>query len=291
MNRRRFGFLLISIGTVVALFVAVLVYVQLSSVERLQAAQPRTWVAAAKVDIPERTVISESQIEVVQVPETAVPAGAARYNQTGNLATDQTEKQRLVTLVKDQYTPLRIYRGEIINRERLGQSASLNTPSYDIPRGRVFYTFPVRLKGGNPSNDPVLIALLNAVRPGDFVDIYYTTFELPTGLSQDAEDRARGDERYKHMYTRRLLQNLKVVQVGFFPDSSGKTEAATRDDRYLTFDVTPDDALTLKWLKDIATLEGNLELVLRSPLDVEPFPPSTIGYAAVSRRFGIGTAP
>lgn len=289
MNRARFGFLLIAIGTAFALVVAVVVYVQLSAAERVQAAQPRTWVAVARVDIPERTVLNESQVEVIQVPESAVPASAARYQQPPNLPADETEKQKLVGLLKNQYTPQRIYRGEIINRERLGQSAARNTPSYDVGRGHVLYAFPVKLRGGNPPNDPVLITLLNAVRPGDFVDIYYTSFEPPTGLSQAEEEKARGEERSKFMYTRRVLQNIKVVNVGFFPDASGKTETANRDDRYLTFEVTPEEALMLKWLKDVSVLDGNLELVLRSPLDVEPFPPSTVGYDTVSRRVGLGT--
>ena len=56
----------------------------------------------------------------------------------------------------------------------------------------------------------------------------------------------------------------------------------------LTFEVTPDEALTLKWLKDAATLVGNIDVVLRSPVDTGTFPSQTITFDTMSQQFGIG---
>ena len=54
--------------------------------------------------------------------------------------------------------------------------------------------------------------------------------------------------------------------------------------------MTPADALTLKWLKDAATITGNLEVVLRSPQDTETTTgPTTIDFDTIQRRTGIGT--
>lgn len=289
MNRRRLGVLLIGSGALLALLAGAVVFVQLSAVEALRAGQPRTWVAVAAVDIPERTLINASQVDFVAVPDEAVTTGAIRAPGLTGRSLDEATQQDLRGAIKDQFTAQRIYKGEIFNRERLGTSAGKNTPSYEIPKGKVLYMFPVKLRGGNPQNDPVLVALLNAVRAGDFVDVYYTSFELPPGLSQDDEDKARDKDRHKYLYTRRILQNLQVINVGFFPDATGKTEPPKPEDRYLTLLVTPDEAGALKWLKDVSALDGNIEIVLRSPLDRDPFPPSTVSLDSISRQFGIGT--
>lgn len=295
MTRRRLGLLLLAGGMVVALFVAIVVFVQVSTVEDLRRTQPRFWVVVAIADVPERSVITASQVDVQRVPEFAVPAGAVVHPQPVS-DLDEESKQALRNRVKDQYTSQRIYKGEIINRERLGASSAARpldprtAPSFEIPKGKVIYTLPVRLRGGNPPNDPVNIAILNAVRAGDFIDIYYTVFELPPGLPREQEERARGEERYKFLFTRRLLQNLQVLNVGFFPDPAGKLEPAGKDERFLTLLVDPDQALTLKWLKDVATLEGNMELVLRSPQDTDPFPRATMSYQIAADQFGLGSA-
>src|SRR5205823_5022539 len=155
-----------------------------------------------------------------------------------------------------------IYKGEIFNAERLGQKAAQNTPSFILPAGKVAFPFPVKLNGGSPANDRILVAYLDAVRAGDFVDIYYSTLEVPLTLSSEERDRAKTDDAIKYLYTRRVMQNLKVVNVGFFPGSDGKVQDSPSDQRYLTFEVTPDEALTLKWLKDAATLLGNIDIVL-----------------------------
>jgi Flp pilus assembly protein CpaB len=107
-------------------------------------------------------------------------------------------------------------------------------------------------------------------------------------MTKEEQDRQRLSEA-NFLVTRRLMQNIKVANVGLFPDAAGKTPDTPRDERYLTLEVTPDEALILKWLKDAATLTGNIELVLRSPKDTIEFPPTTIDFPLMSRQYRLGT--
>jgi Flp pilus assembly protein CpaB len=147
----------------------------------------------------------------------------------------------------------------------------------------------VRVNGGSPQNERLLVGFLNAVRPGDFVDVYYSSLEFPPGLPPDVEQREREAHSANYLFTRRLMQNIKVMNIGFFPDAAGKAAETPRDDRYLTLEVTPDQALQLKWIKDVSTFAGNVEFVLRSPLDTQPFPAQTITFDSMSQNYQIGT--
>lgn len=296
MNRRRLGVFLIGGGLLLAVAVAAVVFFAMNDAENLRREQPKRLVAVASVDISERSTVDQTQIDIVRLPDQAIPPGSASATLEGR-SDEQARTEVLAQLFApgatgkpgSTFTPTRIFKGEVINKERLGSDALKNTPSFDIPPGRVAYPFPVRVNGGNPQNERILVALLNAVRPGDFIDVYYSSIEFPVGISQQEEERLRQTASVNYLYTRRLMQNIKVMQVGFFPDSTGKAPETSREDRFLTLEVTPDQALMLKWLKDAATITGNLEFVLRSPVDTQPFPSQTVDFQTVSTQFGIGT--
>ena len=292
MNRRRFGFILIGAGVALALAVGIVVYAEISESEQLRASQAKRWVAVASSDIPERTVIAGEQIVLVQVPDAVVPPGVVSYlpESGSSVAEVEERKQNLVGRVKDQFTPSRIFKGEVINTERLGREAGKNTPSYDLPAGKVAYVFPIKLGGGTPPNERIHLAFLNAIRPGDFLDIYFSDLEVPFDLPDAQQDKIRTKFPTTALHTRRLMQMIKVLNVGYFADT-GRASETPRDDKYLTLELSPDEALQLKWLKDAATLAGNIEFVLRSPLDSQPFPQSAVDLDLMSRQFGIRTAP
>jgi len=289
MNRRRVGFILIGAGVILALTVGIVVYLEVAESEQLRAAQAKRWVAVAAADIPERTLIGGEQVTLVQVPDAVVPPGAASYLPESGISVEEVDarKQGIVSRVKDQFTPTRIFKGEVINTERLGREAGKNTPSYDIPSGKVAYVFPIKVNGRNPANERLQLAFLNAVRAGDFLDIYYSAIEMPGGLTQEQEDRERSIHPANYLHTRRMMQTLKVINVGYFSEAAGRASDTPREDRYLTFEATPDEALQLKWLKDVATLTGNLEFVLRSPLDTQPLPQTEVNFELMSSQFNI----
>jgi len=290
MNRRRVGFILIGAGVILALTVGIVVYLEVAESEQLRAAQAKRWVAIASTDIPERSVIGGEQVALVQVPDAVVPPGALSYLPESGISPEEVEsrKQGLVGRVRDQFTPTRIFKGEVINNERLGREAGKNTPSYDLPAGKVAYVFPMKVNGGNPANERNNLAFLNAVRAGDFLDIYYSVVEIPFDLPSDLEEKARTKYPANFLHTIRMMQSLKVINVGYFPETSGRGSDTPREDRFLTVEVTPDEALQLKWLKDAATLTGNLEFVLRSPLDTQPLPQTEVNFELMSRQFNFG---
>lgn len=270
MNRRRIGFMLVGAGIVLALIAGVLVYMQASEVDSLREAQPKRGAVVALVDIPERSLIAPEQVGLTLVPDAALPPGAASYFAgQGEAAGAEARKK-----VEGQFTPQRIFKGEVINTERLGREAAKASPAFEVPAGKVWYHFP--------ASQNMLIATLDLVRPGDFIDIYFTTEEGPPASSQAS---GGGIDQLRRLYTRRIMQNVKVLNVGMFPKGTVTPPA----NRVITLEVTPDEALTLKWLKDAANVAGSLELVIRSPQDTQPLPPSTVDYQTISRQYGIGT--
>src|SRR4051812_1121744 len=139
MNRRRIGFVLIGAGVVIALLVGVLVFVQASEADQLRQASPKRWVAVAASDIPERSTIGADQIKLIKIPDDAVPPAAANFLEDPAVPGDQIERQKqsLVGQISNQFTSARVYRGEVFNRERLGENALKNSPSFELARGKV----------------------------------------------------------------------------------------------------------------------------------------------------------
>lgn len=273
MNRRRIGFMLVGAGIVLALIAGVLVYMQASEVDSLREAQPKRGAVVALNDIPERSIITPEQIGLTLVQDAAIPPGAAFYF-VGPGAQAEAAAAEARKKVEGQFTPQRIFKGEVINTERLGREAAKASPAFEVPAGKVWYHFP--------ASQNMLIATLDLVRPGDFIDIYFTTEEGPPASSQAP---GASIDQLRRLYTRRIMQNVKVLNVGMFPKGTITPPA----NRVITLEVTPDEALTLKWLKDAANVTGSLELVIRSPQDTQLLPPTTVDYQTISRQYGIGT--
>src|SRR4051812_39482655 len=77
VQRKRLGFILIGSGLVMALLVGVMVYTQVSEAEHVKASLPTARVVIATGDIPPRTEIAASMVNVRTVPDDLVQAGAA----------------------------------------------------------------------------------------------------------------------------------------------------------------------------------------------------------------------
>lgn len=280
LDRRRLGLLSTGIGAALTLGASAGVYLQVSQVERLREEQPRHWAVVASVSVPERTIIVAEQVTVVKLPQSAIPPEASVYVPEPGATDEQIEIGKRAALAKviDKFTPHPISQNEVINLGRLGPSAVKDVPAYEIPPGKVWYHLPLRVG----ANERILITFLDFVRPGNRIDIYYTTLEAPAAPVARAPapiDELRG------LITRRIMQNIKVVNVGLFPIGA----STSREERYLTLEVTPEEALTLKWLKDAATITGNIEFVLRSPQDVQMYPSATMDFQQISGTYGIGT--
>src|SRR3979411_3315621 len=151
-----------------ALFVGVLVYLQVSEAERVKASLPTARVVIATGDIPARSEIAASMVNVRTVPDELVQAGAATK----------------VEDVVGKFSPDAITKGAVINTQKIGLVRVENAQSVRSERGKVMYVLPVSFAGSQ-----FALAQVNALHAGDRVDLLYTTINAPSGLTG-----AQGDE-------------------------------------------------------------------------------------------------
>jgi Flp pilus assembly protein CpaB len=257
VQRKRLGFILIGGGLALALFVGYMVYSQVSEAERVRASLPTARVVIATADIPARTEIAASMVNVRTVPDELVQAGAATK----------------VEDVVGKFSPDAIAKGSVISTQKIGPVAVKNAPSFRIEKGKVMYVMPVSFAGSQFS-----LAQVNALRSGDRVDLLYTTINAPQGLTADQRSEVLADP-IPYLQTRIMLQDLRIQEIGSYApdgslvpatgDPSGKGAAPSLTNANIIFIVNPEEALVLKWLKDAATYykNSNIEMVLRSPAD------------------------
>jgi Flp pilus assembly protein CpaB len=257
VQRKRLGFILIGGGVLIALLVGIMVYSQVSDAERVKASLPTARVVIATADIPARTEVAASMVNIRTVPDELVQAGAATK----------------IEDVVGKFTPDAISKGAVINTQKIGPVSVKNAPSFRIEKGKVMYVMPVSFAGSVFS-----IAQVNALRSGDRVDLLYTTINAPQNLTADQRSAVQANP-IPYLQTRIMLQNLRIQEIGSYaPDGSlipatgdpaSKTSAPSIAGANIIFIVDPEEALVLKWLKDAATYykESNVEMVLRSPAD------------------------
>ena len=257
MQRKRLGFILIGGGVLLSLIVGVMVYQQVSDAERVKASLPTAKIVIATADIPARTEIAASMVNIQTVPDQLVQAGAATK----------------IEDVVGKFTPDAIAKGAVISTQKIGPVAVKNAPSFRIEKGKVMYVMPIAFAGSQFS-----LAQVNALRSGDRVDLLYTTINAPQGLTPDQRQEVQANP-IPYLQTRIMLQDLRIQEIGSYaPDGSlvpatgdpnTKGAAPSLASANIIFIVDPEEALVLKWLKDAATYykESNVEMVLRSPAD------------------------
>jgi hypothetical protein len=236
-----------------------MVYSQVSEAAHVKASLPTARVVIATGDIPARTEIAASMVNVRTVPDELVQAGAATK----------------VEDVVGKFSPDAITKGAVINTQKIGPVAVKNAPSFRIEKGKVMYVMPVSFAGSQ-----FALAQVNALRAGDRVDLLYTTINAPQGLSAEQRDDVRSNP-IPYLQTRIMLQDLRIQEIGSYA-SDGSLLPATGDPTAkgagpsisganIIFIVKPEESLVLKWLKDAATYykDSNIEMVLRSPADDE----------------------
>jgi Flp pilus assembly protein CpaB len=257
MNARRLGLILSAVGVLLSLLVGVFVYSEVAEAQRVKASLPTLRVVVAATDIPPRAEIAASMLSVEVIPDPLLQQGAATK----------------VEEVAGKFTPEGFVKGEVINTRKVGPVAAKHAPSYGIEKGKVMYVMPVSFTG-----TPFSVARINALRPGDRVDLLYTTVDAPQVLAADQRDQVRANP-IPYLQTRVMLQGLRIQEIGSYaPDGSlipatgdptAKGPSPDLGSANIIFVVSPEEALVLKWLKDAATFykESNIEMVLRSPAD------------------------
>jgi Flp pilus assembly protein CpaB len=283
VQRKRLGYILIGGGLVLALFVGIMVYSQVSDAEAVKASLPTARVVIATSDIPARTEIAASMINVRTVPDDLVQVGAATK----------------VEDVVGKFSPDAVTKGAVINTLKIGPVAAKNAPSYNIEKGKVMYVMPVSFGG----NTPFAITQVNALRAGDRVDLLYSTINSPAGLTSEQRDDVKANP-LPYLQTRIMLQNLRIQEIGSYaPDGSlipatgdpaAKTGAPSLSNANIIFIVKPEEALVLKWLKDSASSykDSNIEMVLRSPADEEQVDQAlVVNFNYMRDKYNLAPAP
>src|SRR5919199_4005091 len=199
VQRKRLGFILIGGGLILALFVGFMVYSQVSEAERVRASLPTARVVIATADIPARSEIAASMVNVRTVPDELVQAGAATK----------------VEDVVGKFSPDAVAKGAVISTQKIGPVAVKNAPSFRIEKGKVMYVMPVSFAGSQFS-----LAQVNALRSGDRVDLLYTTVNAPQNLTSAQRDDVKANP-IPYLQTRIMLQDLRIQEIGSYaPDGS-----------------------------------------------------------------------
>jgi Flp pilus assembly protein CpaB len=256
MNKRRGGLVLILFGLVLA---GVVGYLVLRVTEQATSEKVQTIdVVVALQDIPERTILTSSLVAIRPVlPDGLPPTVLTRPEQ-----------------VNGQMTTTRIFAGEMILNSRLADTKGNSGIAYALEKGKVLVTLP--------GSD---IVGLNAVRPGDHVDLLMTVLpakesgaqsgnqaSTPAGqpAAQNQPTPTADPDAIKLPFTTQVaMQNLVVVGLGPIissaPGQPAGNQSAPTGGSLITFAVPHQDAVQLTLMKDHERLK--LELVLRAAGD------------------------
>jgi Flp pilus assembly protein CpaB len=248
LNRKRVGIIFVVLGLILAIGVGAVVYTQTEQAAEIARRTPVTDVVVAAVDLPERAPIPASALKVVKVPvDLAAPQAATTPQE-----------------VAGKFPLTRIYAGEVVFRAKLAATAGMTVPAFSLEEGMV----AASLAGSDLLNGT------GAIRAGDRVDMLIS---LPLPPPEESGQTPPAIP----LVSQKMLQNLQVIRIGSFP---GAGEAATQQGagKTITFQLTHQDAVILKWAKDAG---GAIDLILRHPDDREPVFTEPIALDYVFREF------
>ena len=205
-----------------------------------------TEVVVAKVDIPERTVVTPEMLETRQYPKTLVPPAAV-----GSISV----AARQTTLVK-------IPAGTPIVTGQLVVGGGVTGLSLTLEKGKVYVAFPV--------SDALTAA--GYIKPGDRVDILATVPAATVGQpapSPAAPGQPGAAAAPPGPVTQTIVQNLEVLDV------IGKG--------ILTFVVDHQTSLVLKNLRDTGQI---IDIVIRARVETDTVRTTPVDNAYIIRSYG-----
>ncbi len=256
MNRKRWGIVLVVSGLLLALGVGVLVYLQAERAAEIDRQTPKVEVVVATADLPERVAIPPASVAIVKVPADLLPV----------------ETSTKLENVVGKYPLTRIFKNEVLVQSKLADTSGRTGPSFTLKDGMV----AISLSGSDA------LSGTGAIRPGDRVDILLTLPLTRTGAAANQPSGAPAQTASSSIpqVTQTLIQNVEVLRVGGFP--SGNQQDAAAAGRSLTFQMSHQDALILKWAKDSG---GVIDLALRAPSDKEELSTDSITANYIIRKF------
>ncbi len=231
MNSKRRGWIWIGTGIILAILAALMTVKALSMTTAIQSGQAQSQqlaVVVAKVNIPRYTVISPGMVQTKHIPIDLLPKGA-------------------IVNVNDVYgkmlTEDAVVSEVLINQRLVTPQKQINTVGVNIPKNDVIVALP--------SSD--LLSSVGALSPGDHVDILFT---LNTGSNLSGSGQV----------TINAMQNLvirAIIAPSLINNKEKKTmQEITTANAALLFAVSPQEALTIKFLKDSGAI---MDFALRAP--------------------------
>jgi Flp pilus assembly protein CpaB len=253
---RRGGRILILLGIVLGGITAVVAFFVLSTRTSSEPAVTRTHqVVVAQQNIPMHAPIPVGAMLLVDWPDdVALPRDAYSnmISVTNKLSATPIEIGQVMV------TSMIIDKAAEEIRKGLGSDAALI-----VPKGKVAVAFPINQISGVSA----------ALKDGDNVDLL-VSYDLLAGAGQVSGVT-------KKQVTQVALQDVEILRVG--PWSTGTAAADTsREASNLTFLVTRQDALVLKFLRETAT---EVQLALRAAGDHEIVSTEPVINEYVDQRF------
>jgi pilus assembly protein CpaB len=258
MGRMR-GCLWLTAGLAVALLAAVVGYMALSraTANRSGAAQETTQVdvVVAAGQVPVRTMLTAENLRVQRMAGSAAPEGAL-----------QQPSQAI-----GKITAVALYPGEVVLTQRLvdpNVTASDGRTALVLDGDRVLMAFP--------ADD--LLSKVGVLKPGDHVDLL-ATLDFP-------DVRGAGGLQGAEPATFNVLQNLTIAATVGLPGGAqaAQNTAGANALPALLLTVSPQDALTLKYIKDAG---GRIDVVLRAPGAEGPFNTEPVDWNYLIDKFQI----
>ena len=212
-------------------------------------------VVVAAGQVPVRAVLTAENLRVQRMAGSAAPEGAL-----------QQPNQAI-----GKITAVALYPGEVILSQRLvdpNVTATDGRTALVLDGDRVLMAFP--------AND--LMSKVGVLRPGDHVDLL-VTLDFP-------DVRGASDGQGTEPATFNVLQNLTIAATVGLPGSAQATRntADANAPPALLLTVSPQDALTLKYVKDAG---GRVDVVLRAPGAEGPFNTEPVDWNYLIDKFQI----
>ncbi len=244
-------------GAIVALLAAAVAFVTLNQATTNRVPEGtggRTVPVVVVVQaIPARTVLDAAMVEVRDVPAVTAPTEALSQ------VSDVIGKITLVDLVAAEV----ILSSRVVDPTLLSNDGRM---ALVMAEGEVLMAFP--------AGD--LMSSVGVLKPGDRVDLLFS-LDFPTNrMSGDGGGRAEPA-------TFSLLQNVAIAAIVSPPAvEEGQTSAPSA----FLLTVSPQDALTLKYVKDAG---GIMDIVLRAPGDEQLIETDPVDIDYMINRFKIIT--
>lgn len=210
---------IIIIAVVLSLITSFFIYAYIQKSANISVKSPKISVYVASKDLPERTKITLSDMNLVQIEESALQANAIK------------SKDEII----DKRVKFKIFAGEQFREDRIEEEKNMSM-AYKIPYGKRALSFNINESSAVGYN----------IKPGDYVDVVGTF---------DKEETLEGTQKvFYQKITKIVLQNIQVLGVGALKEDTPKT-ASTEEPKTITLAVDLKDTEKLIYALESSTIK------------------------------------